>query len=204
MNYHLKSLAKLVSLAGPPLGGEAARVSDNLGKLLALKNGFFAFESALHVFPDSTGVPTISLDQWNADTLWKNEYGSLAQGMFFFAEDIFGNQFALHNSWVFFFDAETGQTEKIADSVGEWAEMILSDYEQLTSYPVAHWWQKQHGPINPGSRLMLKRPLALGGDYALENVFEIDRVEGMRTRGHIARQLKNLPDGTQIQFKVVD
>jgi hypothetical protein len=200
MNSYSKSLAKLASLAGPSLGQQACRLGGSLGDLLALKNGFFAFESALHVFPHAADAPSITLDRWNAETLWKNEYGPLVQGLFFFAEDIFGNQFGLSGEMVCFFDAETGQTEKIADCVGEWAEIILKDYEQLTSYPVAHWWQKQFGPIKASSRLMLKQPLALGGNYDLKNVFEVDRVEGMKLRGHIALQIKDLPDGTQIEF----
>src|SRR5256885_447197 len=53
-------------------------------------------------------------------------------------------------------------------------------------------------------RLVLKKPLVLGGNYSLENVFAAEAVEGMRLRGHIATQIKDLPDGTQVDFRVTD
>src|SRR5450631_3114757 len=65
-----------------------------LFNMLECKNGFYAFESALHVFP-MTSATGLSLEEWNADTLWRNGYKDLAEGLLFFAEDVFQNQFCL-------------------------------------------------------------------------------------------------------------
>ncbi|MFZ0815639.1 MAG: hypothetical protein WAM78_08970 [Candidatus Sulfotelmatobacter sp.] len=57
-----------------------------LFNMLESKNGFYAFKSALHVFPLTSAIE-MSLEEWNADTLWRNGYRDLAEGLLFFAED---------------------------------------------------------------------------------------------------------------------
>src|SRR5690349_9916776 len=65
-----------------------------LAELLSQRNGFYAFESALHVLGVGENVLGRSLDVWNSGTSWRADYGGLARGFTFFAEDIFGAQFA--------------------------------------------------------------------------------------------------------------
>jgi hypothetical protein len=146
----------------------------------------------------------MTLSRWNSFGLWRNQYRGLADNKLFFAEDACGNQFCIHAGRIDFFDAETGGVEPVAKSFDEWAEKILAEYEPLTSYPLIHQWQIEKGPVPIGQRLMLKRPLVLGGNYALDNVFATEAIEGMRLRGHIATQIKDLPDGTQVDFRVTD
>ena len=64
--------------------------------MLALKNGFYAFELALHVFPAQSCDQHIGLDLWNSETLWRSAYGEVTNGCGFFAEDIFGGQFCFN------------------------------------------------------------------------------------------------------------
>lgn len=65
---------------------------QDLLRLLKLKNGFYAFESALHVFPfsDIDVYEQQDLLRWNSPDLWKSLYGADAEGLFCFAEDVFG------------------------------------------------------------------------------------------------------------------
>lgn len=147
---------------------------------------------------------TIVRLSWNSHGLWRNGYGGLAEGCLFFAEDVFGNQFCIRGGHVGSFDAETGQVEALAGGLEEWAGLILDDYDLHTGRPVAHHWQKQHGPLPMGKRLGLKRPLALGGDYGMENLYSVDAIEGMRFKADVARQIKCLPDGTRVQFRITE
>lgn len=100
-----------------------------LFRMLECKNGFYAFESALHVFP-MTSTAGMSLEEWNAETLWRNGYHDLAKGLLFFAEDVFQNQFCLAAEGVLRFDAETGATSLMADSIENWAKKILGDHRR--------------------------------------------------------------------------
>jgi hypothetical protein len=146
----------------------------------------------------------MGLEEWNATDLWRYEYEDLAEGLFFFAEDAFGNQFCLREDGVCSFDVETGECQLIGRSVEDWAHGVLSDYELLTGYPLFHERQVSYGRVPAGSRLLPVVPFVLGGEYSLANLRVAGAVSGMRSRGNLARQIRDLPDGAQIEFKVID
>jgi len=209
------SIQKLLSIASEPLSQQAVSVSipdfgsygligDELLDLLRRKNGFYAFESALHVFPAAPFEKEMTLSRWNSFGLWRHEYGELADKKLFFAEDAFGNQFCLDSGRVCSFDAETGSSEPVGNTIEEWVGRILADYEVLTGHPLLRQWQTKHGALPIGQRLMPKVPFVLGGQYALENLYSIAAVSGMKTRGNLARQIKDLPDGAQVEFRVIE
>jgi hypothetical protein len=101
------------------------------------------------------------------------------------------------------FDPETGEIEEIANNFDEWAKSILKDYNFWTGFSLAHEWQVIHGSIPEGDRLLPKIPFILGGGFSVENLYQLNAVEGMRVRGDLSRQIKNLEDGTKIRIKVV-
>ncbi|TLG92173.1 SMI1/KNR4 family protein, partial [Pseudomonas edaphica] len=80
--------------------------------------------------------------------------------------------------------------------------LLVSDYEVLTGYPLAHRWQKKKGQLAAGKRLLPKIPCVLGGGFVLNNLYSIDAVKGMKLRADIARQIKDLPDGAQIKLRL--
>ncbi len=209
----MTSVEKLLSISSEALSRQAVTVNlpdfrnygsvgDELLTLLEQKNGFYAFESALHVFPAASFEKEMTLSRWNSFGLWRHQYGELVENLLCFAEDAFGNQFCIRDGHIASFDAETGQVERIAGDLMEWAGLILADYNLHTGYPVAHQWQIQHGALPIGKRLALKVPLVLGGNYSLDNLYAVDAVEGMRFRGDIVHQIKDLPDGSQVQFRI--
>ncbi|RZU53302.1 hypothetical protein EV385_5217 [Krasilnikovia cinnamomea] len=128
----------------------------------------------------------------------------MAEGILFFAEDIFGGQFGIKDDAIYSFDPETGEAAHLASSVDEWVRAVLGDYEFVTGYPLAHQWQAQYGVLPIGERLVPKRPFVLGGDYTPENLVALEAAKGMRFRGDLAVQLRDLPDGASIKFKIVD
>lgn len=210
-----ESLEKLLSAASSPLSSSPVVLDrsvlaldgsllSELVELLKRRNGFYALESALHVFPSASVNGTIGLDGWNSEGLWRASYGGLASGCLFFAEDVFGGQFCIKDNHVYSFDPETGGLEPIADSMNAWAGVVVADYEVMTGYPLAHAWQKQHGRLPEGKRLVPKIPFVAGGKYELENLYLMDAVRGMQLRGELATQIKDLPDGAPIRFRIVE
>jgi len=201
---------KLLSISSEPLAQTAPvnqellknyTLGPDLLRMLEGKNGFYAFESALHVFPlTSETVEGASLAEWNSDSLWRNDYGDLTSGLLFFAEDILQDQFCLSASGVLRFKAETGGTKRIADSLENWAEIVLRDYGHETGWTFANRWQAENGPLPPGKRLMPKIPFFLGGAYSMENLWARDAIDGMRLKADLAIQPKNLPDGSQVRI----
>ncbi len=68
---------------------------EDLINLLNKRNGFYGFESALHVFSVETDGEEIGLIDWNDNSLWIDCYDDLARNAIFFAEDVFGGQFCI-------------------------------------------------------------------------------------------------------------
>jgi hypothetical protein len=130
----------------------SARLVDEINATLARSNGFHAFESALRFYPSDPSFGPNDINKWNSREVWIYSYGSMADHMFFFAEDIFGNQSTIKDDKVVTFDPETAKTEFLSSSLDQWAAEILDDYSVLTGYPAAHEWQVKmdHAPLATG------------------------------------------------------
>jgi hypothetical protein len=98
--------------------------------------------------------------------------------------------------------AETGQNEFFADSVEKWAQRILADYRAETGWPLAQEWQQKNGPLPQGQRLMPKIPFVMGGEYNIENLWAGDAVQGMRFKGDMALQIRDVPDGGAVKLNI--
>lgn len=180
-----------------------ARHKDDLLYLLGLRNGFYAFESALHVFPFSMVdcCDRQDLLRWNNYELWKREYGAVAEKMFCFAEDVFGYQFCFHDNRIKRFEPETGDLENLCGTLEEWAGLICSDFELHTGYRVARDWQAIRGPLKAGNRLLPVYPFVTSmGTCELTNLYEVNALAGMLSRADFARQIKSVPDGEPIRI----
>ena len=64
--------------------------------------------------------------------------------------------------------------------------------------------QEKLGPLTEGRKYCLKIPSILGGEYGGFSLATVPLVELVRFSGDIAKQIKDLPNGTQIQFKITD
>jgi hypothetical protein len=210
-----KAITKLTQVGGAALSELAVTIPEDfvsasalhqsgLYDLLHLKNGFYAFESALHVFPSAATGGERGIAEWNSPSGWREEYQDLAGGCLFFAEDVFGGQFCLFDGAIMSFDPETGEKQFLSANVEGWAEQMLADFEVMSGFSLAHAWQSQHGALPPGQRLVPKTPFVLGGEVSLANLFSLDAEQAMRSRGHVAMQIRGLPDGTTVNLEVVD
>jgi hypothetical protein len=110
------------------------------------------------------------------------------------------DQFCLSASGVLRFNAETGGTKPMADSIEKWAEIVLEDYNYETGWTFANSWQAENGPLPAGMRLMPKYPFFLGGAYTMDNLWAGDAVEGMCFKADLATQTRSLPDGTPVRI----
>jgi hypothetical protein len=205
-------IEKLLSVASEPLAPQPEAMPEflrpySLGteffRMLQNRNGLYAFESALHVFPVTDDSET-GMEAWNAGSLWKDAYGDLAEDLLFFAEDVLQDQFclSLRRAAVQRFYAETGQTEHLADSIEEWAGVILSDCRRETGWPLVHEWQLKNGPLAPGKRLMPKTPFFLGGEYQIENLWAGNPLDGMLLKADLAVETRALPEGAQVKLNI--
>jgi hypothetical protein len=208
-----KRLDKLVQIGSASIGSmppDMEGLADVYGNavaqldaMLQRRNGFYAFENALHVLPDSGSGTKLGLIEWNDHELWRKDYEGMADGALFFAEDVFGVQFCLRDNSICTFDPETGAMKPMATNLEEWASIILEEYSVWTGYKLAHEWQSVNGALPAGSRLVPFTPFVCGGEFAVSNMYVLDAVQGMRLRASIATQIRDLPDGATIEFHVV-
>lgn len=166
-------------------------------ELLAQRNGFFAFESALLVRPIGGPLDVLA---WNSPQGWRSEYGDSTSGLFFFAEDIFGGQFAVDSDRVVTFDPETGEREFIASSIETWSRAILDDFDYLTGHTVAHEWQLNHSSIPSGMRLLPRVPLVADGEFTADNMALISDEQRMRCGAKLAATISQMDDGSSFRL----
>jgi hypothetical protein len=208
------AIEKLLTLASDPISSGPALVSvqgTKAGakivaewlKLLDRRNGFYCFENALHVFATRSGAGTLSLSEWNETDRWRQEYKELDRGGLFVAEDVFGDQFCILAESIYSFDSETGEMTAFADSVEQFAERVMDEFETVTGFPIAHLWQIAHGALPAGQRLVPKTPFVLGGAFEIDNLYPCEASSGMRARGNLATQIASVPDGGKVNYRVL-
>jgi len=211
----IRSIEKLISLGSDPLCPSVAgfsikfldswgRLGNELANFLRQKNGFYAFESALHVFPACRAKRIMDLEKWNNPKLWIESYDDMALDTLFFAEGILGDQFGIKYGEIVRFEAETGLMERVAANLEEWADLVLNDHKYQTGHPLAHEWQKARGPIHAGQRLVATIPFVLGGEFEISNLFAMEAVKAMRYHGDFARQIRHVPNGTKVKLEIGD
>jgi len=168
-------------------------------ELLKERNGFYAFGSALHVRPLGGSM---GQEAWNDRAGWRADYLDATDGHWFFAEDVFGGQFSIRGDEVCSWDPETAKAEPLADSIAGWCDRILDDHDFLTGESLAVRWQEINGPIPAGDRLVPRTPFVLGGDYEADNLIAMTAERGMRIRGQLWQQTKDLEPGTEFRFDI--
>ena len=157
--------------------------ADALATILELKNGFYVFNQALHVFSDAGTANEPSIVEWNGRSCWKNRYGELARIGTCFAQDAFGNQFCWDNGTVSLFDADTAVYTLVAPSIDEWARLVLEDPDRWVHRGACESWQATNGHLLPGHRLVARVSRLVGGTYSGKNAAVEEVVGGMRYKG---------------------
>lgn len=76
---------------------------------------------------------------------------------------------------------------------------FLHDWYMASLVLLAH---DQCGPLTEGRKYCLKIPAVLGGAYGGENLATAPQIDLVRMSGDVARQIRYMPDGTQIKLRL--
>jgi len=202
-------VARLLDVAGSAIGlpagdlpeDERRAIADHwpaLMRLLELRNGFLAFESALHVRSLEGRSGYVGLLEWNEESGWRRHYETVPNNALFFAEDVFANQFAIGPQGVGRLNPETGNYKAHSPTLDAWAELILRDYNFETGWKLAHEWQTAHRALKLGERLLPRQPFVLGGEFETENLMAVPSGDAMERLGRLYQTIRNVPDGTRV------
>lgn len=204
------ALREVLDAARGPLGpavrpdfGSAEGPWGELRWMVARCNGFYLANAGVQVFRAGPGGLGPELGSWNRPDTWKDTYGRQAAGLFCFAQDLFGVQFAITGDRrVVAFEPETALRTVLGDSLGAWAQWLLDDPDVRTAGPLAVRWQDLRGPLGHHERLVPRRAFVLGGAYVVDNLRAADAAEAMRIRGPLARQLHRAQDGVPVTVHI--
>jgi hypothetical protein len=94
------------------------------------------------------------------------------------------------------------QCEVVAENNEDLAALLqkanfIADWEMTSLVEIA---RAKLGPLAEGARYCLKIPGAMGGEYAESNLGAMSLEELICFSGSVARQIKDLPDGTPIKL----
>ena len=116
----------------------------------------------------------------------------------------FGDLFlVLDDGSVHLLDVGGGTLEKVAENRDDFATKI-DDAEQAHQWlmiPLVDQLVSRSVTLGDGQCYSYKRPPTLGGDYTVENSFVLSIAQHYGAYGSIHRQIKDLPDGTEVVFK---
>jgi hypothetical protein len=94
---------------------------------------------------------------------------------------------------------------RVADTANAFAA-ILSGEEFQTDWEMSRLVElarQKLGPLPEGRCYCLKMPAVVGGSYDVANMETISLDELISFSGYFAEQIKDLPDGSQIQIEIV-
>ncbi len=60
------------------------------------------------------------------------------------------------------------------------------------------------GDLENGRKYHLVIPGVLGGEYAISNIRTVSLIDQVRYSGDLGKQINEMPDGAQIELKVID
>jgi hypothetical protein len=169
-------------------------------RFVELRCGGHYFANSLHIYAHGSAQPDFELLVRNE--FMRQFFGSLAEGLFFFAEDIFGDQFAFAPEGVVSFQSESGDLKFLTSTFEEWTKLILNDPDYYSGRGFLLGWEGTHGKKLLTHHLCGKMPFVAGGEYDESNIFVAHWTESLGFKSSIAKQIAALPDGTPIRFEI--
>lgn len=178
-------------------------------ELLEKRNGGYFHGGALHVFGACAEPAFHSLPAWNAADGWRTAFGEATEGLFFFAETAFGDQFAHDDSGkVFALRSEEGVVEQVADDFEHWLLKVIADPDGELARDYFVGWVQAHGHLPHGSQLQAFPPFVLLGDEEEPDIEAVDAFDNMAFHGAFASQfaeaLASVPEGHRLKVDVTE
>src|SRR3954462_7466996 len=114
-----------------------------------------------------------------------------------FAQDQLGDQFLLRDGAVLRLRAETGEVEPLAESLEDFLSKISSDIEGFLNVGLQH-------VIEPGQILQAYPPFCAQESAEGVSLRPLPAAETILFHADLAKQIREVPDGGTIEFKVSD
>lgn len=155
--------------------------------------GYF-FSGSLHIY-------SITTDVYKRSEIINRLYSEMiVEELIVFGEELFGNQFVFYSAGIGLLNIETGKIDNIGNNFVDWLTNMEHETDYFTGESLLLDWKVIHGDLKLGFRLNPKLPFVAGGGYEVENLYAMESLDQLEFNASIARQIYDLPDGTEITF----
>ena len=170
----------------------------DLVRILSHRNGFILYEGAVHVRGACLIPEWHSLRAaWRGPNAFHTLYAEVRPSDIPFAQDQVGDQFLIREGIVFRLSAETGEIERLADTLQDFFSRFSSDIEGFLNVSLAHRMQ-------PGQLLHAFPPFCFRESGAGASLAPLPASEVILFHADLARQIRDVPDGGKVEFKLRD
>ncbi len=194
-----------VTWAGPPIDDQQTlrKLPNDLTKLLKSVNGFIQFGGALHVRGACQNLAWHSLRySWESPDAFYCHYRTVKKSDVPFAQSALGDQYFIRDDNVYRLDTECDEIAPLDMDFKTFLEEVQSDpIGALNLEPLEEFWD-QGGALEPGQLLSVMPPFVLAQPDTKYSYRAISALDRLRFLADFARQIRDLPDGATISFKV--
>lgn len=194
-----------VNFVGPPIDDSEilAKLPTNLAGLLQPSNGFIQFHDGLHVRGACRHPSWHSLrDAWCGAHAFHSLYPAVQLEDIPFAEDCLGDQYLLRDGRAFRLAAETGELQAMDLSLTEFFHAVQADPIAFLSLEPLLLFQRDGGKLEPGQLLAVYPPFCTKQAAQGIHLAAISVNERRRFLADFAAQIRDVPDGGKIVFKL--
>jgi hypothetical protein len=188
---------------GPPI--DDPEILDLLpepyARLLRGMNGYVAYHGGLHVRGACREPQWHSLRYaWSGDGALRRLYPSLDPNDIPFAEDALGDQYVIRDGIVHQLSGEAGDLTSRDMNIVDFDAAVRADpYEFLGLGPLAQF-RAQGGELQPGELLSVMPPFVTAESANGITVRAMPARERIEWLAMLAKQIRDLPDGGQVEF----
>jgi hypothetical protein len=168
----------------------------DLVHILSQTNGFILHEGALHVRGASLTPEWHSIRiAWHGPNSFCILYPDVRSSDIPFAQNQVGDQFLIREGKILQLFAETGEIEPVAVSLQEFFSRVSQDIEGFLNVGLSH-------RMNPGQLIQAFPPFCFEESGANASLASLPASAVILFHADLARQIRNVPDGAQVQVKV--
>ncbi len=173
-------------------------VPANLARLLSERNGFIVDEGALHMRGACLAPEWHSLRAaWRGPGAFHFLYSTVKPSDIPFAQDQFGDQFLIRDDAIVRLSGETGEVSHQANSLEEFLGKTNKGIEEFLNVGLQH-------KMKPGELLHVFPPFVFKDSGTGVSIKAISATEVILFHADLARQIRDLPDGSSVEFKLSD
>lgn len=194
-----------ITWPGPPIDDQQKlrKLPSDLSDLLQSVNGFVQFGGALHVRGVCTLPEWHSLGYaWESTDAFCRHYRSVKKSDVPFAQNAFGDQYIIRDKVVYRLDTECDEIESLEMGLKTFLKEAQSDpIAFLNLEPLEEYWG-QGGALEPGQLLSVMPPFVVAQPDTTHSYRAINMLDRLRFLADFAKQIRDLPDGEAVTFKL--